>query len=188
MMYKYKNMPYLNNVDYLIMSLWAFFFFIFLALPFFKKEKSKTGNVHLSPNKNIALLTKMIFISGTAFYSVSFLRIGKLEGLSFENISGTFFFIGLLLVIVGMILMLVSRWQLRNLNNKQVFFSINNSKLVTDGIYRHMNHPMYVGLIMIFLGSFIIYRNPVSLIFFFAILYFVYKKIIIEKRLGGAIN
>lgn len=181
-------MPYLNNIDYLIMSLWVFFFFIFLTLPFFRKEKLKTGDIHLSPNKNIALLTKMIFISGTAFYSVSFLKIGELEWLPLENMSGILLFTGLLFIIIGMILMLVSRWQLRNLNNKEVFFSVNDSVLVTDGIYRYMDHPMYIGLVMIFFGSFIIYKNLLSLIFFFAILYVIYKKIIIEKRLGGAIN
>lgn len=181
-------MFYLDNTDYLIMSLWAFFFSIFLILPLFKRGVAKTKNIYLQTNKKLIFFTKIIFISGTMFYFVSFLGIGELKILFLENVRDVLLFAGLLFIIAGMIFMLISRWQLRSLDNREIFSSINNSELVIDGIYRYMNHPMYIGLIMIFFGSFIIYRNLISIIFFFVILYFIYKKIVLEKSSGGAIN
>ncbi len=170
------------------MSLWAVFFFVFLGISLLGWKRTKANNEHRPINPKIASFTKAIFIFGTLFYSVSFSKIGQLKLGIFENYEFFILSTGLTIVIIGMAFMLISRWQLRSLSNKDVFFSINNTKLVTDGLYRYMKHPMYMGLLMIFLGSIVIYKNPLSLIFFLAILYLIRQKINLEEKFGGAKN
>jgi len=64
------------------------------------------------------------------------------------------YFLGILIIIIAFIIMLVSIKDLgRNLSP---FPSpINNSNLVTTGIYRYTRHPMYYSLIFISFGVFI---------------------------------
>ena len=65
------------------------------------------------------------------------------------------YFIGCLIIIIAFIIMLVA---IKDLGRNLSPFPrpINNSKLVTSGIYRFMRHPMYYSLILISFGVFII--------------------------------
>lgn len=181
-------MQYPNDGDYKIMMLWAVFFFAFCTVSIFGKKRGGAQRQERPLNDKIAVLTTLIFISGTLFYSFSFSRLGQWQ-ISFpESAESAIYFLGLSLVVVGMALMLVSRWQLRHLNNEEVIFSLNTSELVTNGIYSYMKHPMYAGLALIFLGSLIIYKNIPSLIFFLAILFFLRLKISLEENAGAALS
>ena len=64
------------------------------------------------------------------------------------------YFLGILIIIVAFILMLVS---IKDLGRNLSPFPrpINNSNLVTTGIYRFTRHPMYYSLIVISFGIFI---------------------------------
>ena len=65
------------------------------------------------------------------------------------------YFLGILIIIIAFIMMLVSIKDLgRNLSPFPK--PINNSDLVTTGIYRFTRHPMYYSLIFISIGVFII--------------------------------
>ena len=63
-------------------------------------------------------------------------------------------FLGILIIIIAFIIMLVS---IKDLGRNLSPFPrpINNSNLVTKGIYRFTRHPMYYSLIFISLGVFI---------------------------------
>jgi len=64
------------------------------------------------------------------------------------------YFVGFLIIIVAFILLLVA---IKDLGRNLSPFPrpINNSNLVTSGIYRFTRHPMYYSLIFISLGFFI---------------------------------
>jgi len=64
------------------------------------------------------------------------------------------FSLGILIIIIAFIIMLVS---IKDLGRNLSPFPrpINNSNLVTKGIYRFMRHPMYYSLIFISFGVFI---------------------------------
>ena len=64
------------------------------------------------------------------------------------------FFMGILIIIIAFIIMLVS---IKDLGRNLSPFPrpINNSNLVTTGIYRFTRHPMYYSLILISFGIFI---------------------------------
>ncbi len=65
------------------------------------------------------------------------------------------YLLGILIIIISFIIMLVS---IKDLGRNLSPFPrpINNSNLVTTGIYRFMRHPMYYSLIFISIGVFII--------------------------------
>jgi len=65
------------------------------------------------------------------------------------------YFMGILIIIIAFIIMLVS---IKDLGRNLSPFPrpINNSNLVTTGIYRFTRHPMYYSLIFISIGVFII--------------------------------
>ena len=65
------------------------------------------------------------------------------------------YFLGILIIIIAFIIMLVS---IKDLGRNLSPFPrpINNSSLVTTGIYRFTRHPMYYSLMFISIGVFII--------------------------------
>jgi len=65
------------------------------------------------------------------------------------------YFLGILIIITALIIMLVS---IKDLGRNLSPFPrpINNSNLVTAGIYRFIRHPMYYSLIFISFGVFIL--------------------------------
>ena len=65
------------------------------------------------------------------------------------------YFLGILIIIIAFIIMLVS---IKDLGRNLSPFPrpLNNSNLVTTGIYRLTRHPMYYSLIFISIGVFII--------------------------------
>ena len=70
--------------------------------------------------------------------------------------SSTFsYFLGILIIIISFIILLVS---IKDLGRNLSPFPrpINNSYLVTTGIYRFTRHPMYYSLIFISIGFFIV--------------------------------
>ena len=64
------------------------------------------------------------------------------------------YFVGVLIIIIALIILLVA---IKDLGRNLSPFPrpINNSKLVTKGIYRFTRHPMYYSLIFISFGVFI---------------------------------
>ena len=64
------------------------------------------------------------------------------------------YFVGFLIIIIALIILLIS---IKDLGRNLSPFPrpINNSKLVTSGVYRFMRHPMYYSLIFISFGVFI---------------------------------
>ena len=65
------------------------------------------------------------------------------------------YFVGLLIIVIAFVILLVA---IKDLGRNLSPFPrpINNSILVTTGIYRFMRHPMYYSLIFISIGVFII--------------------------------
>ena len=70
------------------------------------------------------------------------------------QVSPFFYLIGFLIIIVAFIILLVA---IKDLGRNLSPFPrpLNNSNLVTTGIYRFMRHPMYYSLIFISFGVFI---------------------------------
>ena len=99
---------------------------------------------------DLMLVFLQLFIIGLHFFQWEFLPQKQII-----QASPFSYFLGILIIIIAFIIMLVS---IKDLGRNLSPFPrpINNSNLVTSGIYRFTRHPMYYSLIFISIGVFII--------------------------------
>jgi len=91
------------------------------------------------------------------------------------------YFLGILIIIIAFIIMLVS---IKDLGRNLSPFPrpINNSSLVTTGIYRFTRHPMYYSLIFISFGVFIIKLSTYYLFLTISLALIIKFKIALEEK------
>jgi protein-S-isoprenylcysteine O-methyltransferase Ste14 len=91
------------------------------------------------------------------------------------------YFLGILIIIIAFIIMLVS---IKDLGRNLSPFPrpINNSNLVTTGIYRFTRHPMYYSLIFISIGVFIIKLSIYYLFLTISLALIIKFKIALEEQ------
>ena len=91
------------------------------------------------------------------------------------------YFMGILIIILAFIIMLVS---IKDLGRNLSPFPrpINNSNLVTKGIYRFTRHPMYYSLIFISIGVFIIKLSIYYLFLTISLALIIKFKIALEEK------
>jgi len=91
------------------------------------------------------------------------------------------YLLGILIIIIAFIIMLVS---IKDLGKNLSPFPrpINNSKLVTTGIYRFTRHPMYYSLIFISIGLFIIKLSIYYLFLTLSLALIIKFKIALEEK------
>ena len=91
------------------------------------------------------------------------------------------YYLGILIIIIAFIIMLVS---IKDLGRNLSPFPrpINNSKLVTTGIYRFTRHPMYYSLIFISIGVFIIKLSIYYLFLTITLALIIKFKIALEEK------
>jgi len=89
--------------------------------------------------------------------------------------------LGILIIIISFIIMLVS---IKDLGRNLSPFPrpINNSNLVTTGIYRFTRHPMYYSLIFISIGVFIIKLSTYYLFLTISLALIIKFKIALEEK------
>ena len=91
------------------------------------------------------------------------------------------YLLGILIIIIALIMMLVSIKDLgRNLSPFPK--PINNSNLVTTGLYRFTRHPMYYSLIFISIGVFIIKLSFYYLFLTISLALIIKFKIALEEK------
>ena len=91
------------------------------------------------------------------------------------------YFLGILIILIAFIVMLVS---IKDLGKNLSPFPrpINNSNLVTTGIYRFTRHPMYYSLIFISIGFFIIKLSIYYLFLTISLALIIKFKISLEEK------
>ncbi|MFX1417772.1 MAG: methyltransferase family protein [Promethearchaeota archaeon] len=87
-------------------------------------------------------------------------------------------FIGIIFLVIGGIIMIISRIQLGKYGTPVVHTG-EGHKLVTKGLYKIVRHPMYFGAIFMMLGPYLAFRSIILLIGM-TILYFFLLKIRIQ--------
>jgi len=99
---------------------------------------------------DLTLVFLQFFIISLHFFQWEFLPQKQII-----QVSPFSYYLGILIIIIAFIIILVS---IKDLGRNLSPFPrpINNSNLVTSGIYRFMRHPMYYSLIFISFGVFIL--------------------------------
>ena len=132
--------------------------------------------IFLKTAYEIILVFLQFFIVSLHFFQWDF--IPKKQIIQVSTLS---YLVGFLIIIIAFIILLIAIKDLgRNLSPFPK--PINNSNLVTTGIYRFTRHPMYYSLIFISFGFFII-KLSIYYLFLSISLYLVIKfKIALEEK------
>ena len=106
-------------------------------------------NIFLKAFYEIILVFLQFFIISLHFFQWEFIPQKQII-----QVSALSYLIGFLIIIIALIVLLVA---IKNLGRNLSPFPrpLNNSNLVTTGIYRFTRHPMYYSLIFISFGVFI---------------------------------
>ena len=125
---------------------------------------------------DLMLVFLQFFIISLHFFQLEFLTQKQII-----QASPFSYFLGILIIIIAFIIMLVS---IKDLGRNLSPFPrpINNSNLVTTGIYRFTSHPMYYSLIFISIGVFIIKLSIYYLFLTISLALIIKFKIALEEK------
>jgi len=141
-----------------------------------KENKSKLVTLLEKVAYELILVFLQFFIISLHFFQWEFIPQKQII-----QVSPFSYLIGILIIIIAFIIMLVAIKDLgRNLSPFPK--PINNSNLVTTGIYRFTRHPMYYSLIFISIGVFIIKLSIYYLILTISLALIIKFKIALEEK------
>ena len=158
-----------------LMGVWSTVWFSFIIL-------GRHGKRRLPVHPALVRYSSAVFVSLSIFYWLAFSDIGASDTNVFNYFfsNGAVRSAGILLSILGATCMGLSRWYLRELTLAEVLFAKSESN-VSIGLYRYFKHPMYLGLSLILVGSYVLYPNILTLPSVAIVLFSIEKKKQIEE-------
>jgi protein-S-isoprenylcysteine O-methyltransferase Ste14 len=118
-------------------------------------------------------------------FIVSLFDFWKIQNLNFQI--GIPMIIGIILLIIGGILRLLSRKTLTkagfNIVNSYKLQIIDKQRLITNGVYKHIRHPLYFGELSRNFGFALLFSSLYGLIIMIIASLFLIARIQIEERL-----
>ena len=86
--------------------------------------------------------------------------------------SNPLFFIGLIMIAIGLTIRFSAILHAGKSFNHTIQFSRSSDhKLITDGIYKYIRHPSYLGFLIFAVGTQVFFSNPICIIGFYVKLY-----------------
>ena len=165
---------------------WIIFWGFFLLLGYSqkkKKEERAAAMVQEASIKNkykLKGITVFIILAITFFYFMLGIKIASMGG--FIKLDKFLAFLGFIIVLSGMILALWARFKLSYLKTSEVVFSLGDD-FIKNGPYQWIRHPMYTGLLLILVGSTVIFVDWISFLFIFLVIFpLMYKKARREEK------
>jgi len=113
--------------------------------------------------------------------SLHFFQLEFIPRIQIIQISSSSYFVGIFIIIIAFIIFLVAIKDL-GINLSPFPRPINNSNLVTTGIYRFTRHPMYYSLIFISFGVFITKLSIYYLFLSISLVLIIKFKIALEEQ------
>jgi protein-S-isoprenylcysteine O-methyltransferase Ste14 len=132
------------------------FFEIFMSMR--QKQKRKVDIVHSGDKGSIWAMIILIGIGYTLSFNIGITRVGRIYHWD------TFFAIGVILIIIGMVIRINSILTLKQ-HFTYTVTRLENHALIETGLYKNIRHPGYLGQLIIFLGTAISLSNWLSVVF-----------------------
>jgi protein-S-isoprenylcysteine O-methyltransferase Ste14 len=129
------------------------FFELFMNL----RNKNKSKVTTSGDKGSIWLLYGLITLGYALSFAIGATKIGRMP---YWN---TFFAIGAVLVVLGLVIRIVSIMTLRQYFTYSVA-KVESHKLIETGLYKNIRHPGYLGQLLIFLGLSISLSNWLSIL------------------------
>lgn len=129
----------------------------FLEILLNLRQRSKGRIVTSGDKGSLWLLYGLITLGFTLSLSIGATRVGRIPGWD------TYFAIGMILVVAGLAIRMLSIFTLRQFFTYSVA-RVENHSLVETGLYRVIRHPGYLGQLMILLGVSTALSNWISIL------------------------
>ncbi|QEE17996.1 isoprenylcysteine carboxylmethyltransferase family protein [Promethearchaeum syntrophicum] len=118
---------------------------------------------------------------------MAFLPYFELQNMTFRYITVSLFkvlsVIGVIFVIIGGIILLISRIQLGKYGSSKVVLE-DDHKLITNGLYHHIRNPIYLGFLTFFFGYMFSFGGFISILLILTPLFLFFKqRMNIEEKL-----
>ena len=85
-------------------------------------------------------------------------------------------YVGLFMMISGLVIRFSAILHAgKSFNHKIQFTKTEDHKLITDGIYKYIRHPSYLGFLVFAVGTQVFYSNPICIVGFYIKLYKFFK-------------
>lgn len=166
-------------MDYKIITIIAFsylygFFEIFMSV---RQRLIRKRNIVSSGDKgSIWILFILIGIGYFLSFRIAATKIGRIYHWDL------FFMAGVLLIMVGLIIRIMSILKLKQ-HFTYTVTEIEHHELIETGLYKNIRHPGYLGQLLIFMGTALSFSNWLSVIFMMIPVMIGYlSRIIIEER------
>lgn len=148
-------------MDYKLITIIAFsyfygFFEIFMSV--MQRLKRKSNIVSSGDKGSIWVLIILIGIGYFLSFNIGANKTGRIYHWN------TFFVIGAVFVIAGLIIRITSILTLKQ-HFTYTVTEIENHELIENGLYKKIRHPGYLGQILIFIGTSISLSNWLSIVF-----------------------
>jgi len=132
--------------------------------------------IFLKSAYEIILVFSQFFIISLHFFQLEFIPQKQII-----QVNPFSYLVGFLMIIIAFIILIVA---IKDLGTNLSPFPrpINNSNLVTSGIYRFMRHPMYYSLLLISLGVFLIKLSIYYLFLSMSLVLIIKLKIALEEQ------
>jgi protein-S-isoprenylcysteine O-methyltransferase Ste14 len=152
------------------------------------RQRSKSIIIHTGDKGSLWLLYISISIGYFLSFSLSATKTGRIYHWD------TFFTVGIVLVIIGLIIRILSILTLKQYFTYSVA-KIENHKLIETGLYKSIRHPGYLGQLIIFLGistslsnwlSIILMMTPITIGYIYRII--TEEKFLIEQMGENYLN
>lgn len=89
---------------------------------------------------------------------------------------------GIVLTIIGLVIAIVARKTLADNWSADVELK-KDHKLITEGVYKYVRHPIYTGIILMGIGTILVMQTIYSIIFYLAMIIFLTYKLKKEEKL-----
>ena len=129
------------------------FFELFMNL----RNRNKSRVTSSGDKGSLWLLYGLITIGYFLSFAIGMTKIGRIYHWN------TFFAIGAVLVVIGLIIRIMSIMTLRQYFTYSVA-KVEHHELIETGLYKHIRHPGYLGQLLIFLGISISISNWLSIL------------------------
>jgi protein-S-isoprenylcysteine O-methyltransferase Ste14 len=172
-----------QNADLIILNVVLFFLFAIIGSLSFKKNRAVGASVTVVIAESFGFSQRL---AGVASFIIAFFI--QMQGLAFTAYSMLWLFgqtpggytpFDNLLAIPGIAMfaaggaLVVFGWQR--------IFNAQDKALVTDGLYRYVRHPQYLGLLIATLGLIVYKFSPISLLLW-PILVFIYYRLAVKEE------
>ncbi len=150
------------------------FFELFMGL---RQRRKRTQNIVYAGDKgSIWFLIILIAVGYFLSFRIGVTRIGRIYHWD------TFFIIGAIMILVGLIIRINSILTLKQ-HFTYTVTKIENHELIETGLYKNIRHPGYLGQIFIFIGTSTSLSNWLSVLFMIipVLLGFIYRIRVEEK-------